>query len=385
MPLSFSEIESTVSAGRVPRVDGERVTTLLPDGYETARSVTILDGPDAGNLTVNPDNSLALVMTGSGHTGMISFRVEIVDESGRTSRETIELRVNPPSQEAGWGTGENHYMLETDANGELVIETGDIHRDVYISASRDALSIADIAAIEGIPRANITGEWLAANPEYGANPNMALDQEAGTALWRELQQNGEPNSHWLHLESGYTYDDLSPRALTPRGTEGESELHPVVITSYGSGSQPVIADEQFLSSEHFSNIVIHDLEFTERLNILSPDSTSGNVILDSLGATDGGRMNVQNATGITVRNVTFHDIHQDDPINGHTWQQGPDRISSLYVTGTEGVLIEDSVFSEVGWEDNYRTNADGRYGQAPQYVLTQCLPQRHDDGSDIPG
>lgn len=290
MPLSFSEIDNIARSGRTPEVDGERVTTILPDNYQSARSVTVLDGPSAGNLTVNPDNSLSLVMTGSDHTGPISFRVEVVNSNGTTSRETIDLRVTPPSQAAGWGTGESHYMLETDANGDLVIETGDNHRDVYISAARDALSFADIAAREGISRASVDAEWLVNNPEYGANPNMALDQEAGIALWHELHASDGPNSHWLHLERGHTYNDLSPQALTPRGLEGEDELHPVVITSYGQGTQPHIPGNQALFGETFSNIVMHDLAITNALRILGPDDASGNIILDTITATDQGQI-----------------------------------------------------------------------------------------------
>lgn len=364
MPLSFSEIDNIASSGRTPQIDGERVTTILPDNYQSARSVTILDGPNAGNLTVNPNNSLSLVMTGSDHVGPISFRVEVVNANGTISRETIDLRVTPPSQEAGWGTGENHYMLETDARGDLVIETGENHRDVFISAAQDALSIADIAAREGISRSSIDGEWLIDNPEYGANPNMALAVDAGTALWRELHRDDAPNSHWLHLERGYTYDTLETRSLTPRSMEGESELHPVVITAYGSGAQPIITDDQTLSGEFFTNIVIHDLEFRARLEIFGSNGDSGNIILDGLTATEDGRVVAQNLDSLTVSDVTFHDIHQDSPSNGSTWQQGNDRISSLYVTQTEGVLIEESVFTEVGWEDGF-TAAGGR-ANAPQ-------------------
>lgn len=346
MPLSLLNLGNS-------QISGGRVTTLLPGNYETARNVSVIDAPDEGRLTINPDNSLALVMTGSDYTGSLSFTVEITAANGSTSRQTVNLQVTEPSQEAGWGTGADHYMLETDANDDLVIETGENHREVYVSASSDALTIADIAAREGISSSAVNGEWLAAHPEYGSSPSMALAVDVGMELWQELSAEGGPSSHWLRLESGYSYDTLGSRDLMPRGIEGEDELHPVVITSYGNGEQPIITSNQYVAGETFSNIVLHDLHITEDLQILGPDEVSGNIILDTITASGQGHVAIQNVNGITARDLNFHAIAWENPVNGRTWEASPDKITGLYGADIEGMLIEDSIFTTIGWEEGY--------------------------------
>jgi hypothetical protein len=89
-------------------VSGGRVTTfdVTGDGRPIA-GVTVTDRPGHGNLTVNPDGSLALVLTTSDHPGPLSFGYEIRYADGQTSRHQVSISVAPPSQEEGWGTG-NH-------------------------------------------------------------------------------------------------------------------------------------------------------------------------------------------------------------------------------------------------------------------------------------
>ncbi|MEP0964079.1 MAG: calcium-binding protein [Roseobacter sp.] len=367
MPLSFSEIDSLNSAGQTPQVDGGRVTTLLPDNYENARSITILDAPDEGRLTVNPDNSLALVMTGSDYVGTISFQVEIVNANGQTSRETIELSVDAPSQESGWGLGSDHYMLETDADGELVLETGEDHRDVYVSRDADALSLSDIAALERISVSDVTGEWLVANSEYGANSNMALAQDAGALLWSQLAQE-DSGSHWLRLEKGYTYDGFegANSDLFPNGVGGDNPLHPSVITSYGTGEQPVISTAQVAQRDDFANIVVHDVHFTEKISLVAPDETgSENIIFDSVTFTEQGGISVIDVNSVTIREASFSNIEEETPINGIEWQASPDRDHGIYSSGATGLLIEDSTFVQIGWGDGYSADADGDDPQPP--------------------
>ncbi len=100
-------------------------------------------------------------------------------------------------------------MLEEDENGDVIVEHGDNHREVYVSGSNDALSLNDIAALEGVSVSQITQSWLASHSEYGSSPDMALDAEAGMRLWYGITGSGsEPSSHWLLFERGYEYDDL---------------------------------------------------------------------------------------------------------------------------------------------------------------------------------
>lgn len=361
MPLSLLNLGNA-------QISGARVTTLLPGNYETARNVSVIDAPDEGRLTVNPDNSLALVMTGSDYTGPLSFTVEITAANGSTSRQTVNLQVTEPSQEAGWGTGADHYMLETDANGELVIETGDNHREVYVSASADALTVADIAAREGISRSAVDGEWLAAHPEYGSNPNMALAEDAGMMLWAELTRE-QKSSHWLRFEKGYTYDNIDGDDLFPRSLQGEDPLHPVVITSYGEGDQPVIDSWQLLHRDTFSDIVMHDLHIKDGLEIIGYEGSGGggsnNVILDTITGTEQGNITIQQVDRVTVRNSNFYGIGEEEPQYGEDWGAHQDRTFAVFAQDVDGLLVEHTTFAEIGWKEGYDFNHDGSSPQAP--------------------
>lgn len=375
MPLSLLNLGNA-------QISGARVTTLLPGNYETARNVSVIDAPDEGHLTVNPDNSLALVMTGSDYRGPLSFTVEITAANGSTSRQTVNLEVTSPSQAAGWGTGADQYMLETDANDNLVVETGDNHREVYVSASADALTVADIAAREGISRSAVDGEWLAAHPEYGSNPDMALAQDAGAMLWAQLTRadlGAEPGSHWLRFEKGYSYDGFgeSHADLFPHGIQGEDELHPIVITSYGQGEQPVIEAFQRAFHDEFANIVVRDLHFTDRIELVGPDGTdSKNIIFDSLTFSEDGEISAQQMDGITLRNSTFANTGEDTPVNGNNWQPSPDRDYGVYSSNSSGVLIENNTFVHIGWGDGYDPNGDGDFPQPPS-MFTHNIYMQH--------
>ena len=105
------------------------MTVLAVETAQSIASVEITDGPAQGVVTVNPDNTLALVLSGNDFSGALSFDYKITYAGGATETRSAALTVSAPEQQAGWGQGK-HYMLETDAQGDLVIETGDNHRKV---------------------------------------------------------------------------------------------------------------------------------------------------------------------------------------------------------------------------------------------------------------
>ncbi len=361
MPIALDDLAST---GLI----GGRVATLQPDNFESAVSVRVVEAPDVGKLTVNPDNSLALVLTGSDYSGPLRFTVEVEDANGNVEQHTVTTQVSPPTQDAGWGTGSTHYMLETDDNGDLVIETGDNHREVYVSGSNDALSLADIAALENIPVSQVTGAWLAAHPSYGSSPEMALAQDAGDALWialtQETRDGPSPSSNWLRLEKGYEYD--SP-VLFPRGITGEDPLHPVVITSYGEGEKPLITgDDVFLYARPFANVVVHELHFTETVRVLGTDAGfTGNVIFDSISSSEHGEIVFQHIDSATLRNAEIHDIKGDRDYDTQDWQGHGHRTTGFFAGDVDGLLIEGSSFSGIGWDEGYQRDGNGNFGQPP--------------------
>jgi hypothetical protein len=334
----------------------------------------VLDGPSHGNLTVNPDNTLALVMSMDHQfSGNMSMSYEVSYNDGSTQVFNDNVNVRPSVQEAGWGQGDV-YQLETDAQGELIVEAGANHRDVFISESNSALSINDIAQMEGISAGQVTGAWLADHPEYGGSENMALNSEAGMRVWNEITGPGAPaSSHWLQFERGYEYDNLGSNYnddLQITGIEGESELHPVHITAYGSGSNPVI-NAGLLAGYNVGaeNVVISDLDITEGATIFH----SENIILDSVNLTNvssttGNLLGLyaEASEGVTLRNSEIADVYRDvHPTGGSSWNSGVGFSQGSYISDVDGLLIEGNTFDQNGWAPDYELNQSTGSGEGP--------------------
>ena len=341
---STTTLENSVS------VMAGRVTTLALDDTNI-QSVRILSDVDHGNITVNPDNSLALVMTKSDFTGAQSFTYEISYANGTTATYQTNLNVTPGAQEGGWGTGESHYVLATDEDGRTIVEHGENHQKLYVSGSDDALTASDIAAMEGMSVNQVTSQWLA-DSDYGKTEDLALHKSIGMDTWYSVTPGGSETSNWLLLEKGYEYE-LPGRFLVGRTAEGESELHPIYMGAYGDGDRPEITSE--VLHQDMKNVVIQDIHFTGTLNI----QLSHNIIFDNIMVSDSGSA-FQGSSGITVRNSEFIDNRRDAP-QGDDWVAGTDRSAGVYMNTTDGALWENNFFDANGWDPDWETNG----GQPP--------------------
>ncbi|WP_299968466.1 PA14 domain-containing protein [uncultured Roseobacter sp.] len=348
-PVRVEAVE--YSAGETVSVSGGRTTTLELNTAKQITSVEIVEGPAAGNATVNPDNSIAVVMTGTDHEGPLAVEYKTTYADGSTSTGTMKLDVQAPTQEAGWGMGQ-HYMLERDSDGDVVVETGDNHRKVYVSEDEKALTLSDIAAREGVAVGDIDGKWLMEHPEYGGSEDMALATDVGMTLWYELTADyQDPNSHWLLFEAGYEYTDLGK--VTGRGAMGESELHPIHITSWGEGPAPVLDNTIAISQRPSENIVISNLEVHGGMGV----KDSKNVLI-----TDTDLV----SDGLGIRSSEFVTLH-DSSISYATidFNDGSGVTQGLLGVDSTGLLLEGNVFHHNGWEDGY--NMDGTGGAPDQF------------------
>lgn len=362
--------------GSTVSVMSGRVATIDPTDTDIA-SIRIVSGLNHGNVTVNPDNSFAVVMTQSTFTGNQSFTYEVTHSDGSTSTGQIGLNVTPrPSgNDHGWGDGSNHYMLATDAAGNLVVEHGDNHQKVYVSESPNALSRADIAAIEGLSTGQITNDWLA-NSAYGRTEALALDTDAGLGLFKTITPSGSQTSNWLLFERGYSYSD---NTVIQWGSSGESELHPLYMGAWGTGARPVLTEALQGFGGSFDNFVIQGVEFHNGATILD----GSNVIFDDVVFTDE-QLNLQGGFGMTIRNSSFYDIVTDiteaGSISNGTWQSG-DFTQGTFVHNIDGLLIENSFWDHNGWEDSYRVDGSTAGGQPPQMFNHNIYIQ--DSNSDV--
>jgi len=354
--------EVPVSTVESADVIGGRVTTFAPE-LDAVTDIQILSGVEYGKLTVNPDNSLALVMTASTFSGTQSFTYEATYADGSTSTHQVDLNVLESPQDGGWGTGD-FYMLRTDANDDVLVEYGDVHRDVFITGSDDALSLEDIAALEGISVDDMGDQWwqwLAERPEYGGSEDMALTTEVGMQLWSEITV-GQETSNWLQFERGYEYDlqEANPNAvLIPQNASGESELHPLHVTAYGEGSDPLLNVETNMITQN-ANMVFSNVDINGRFRV--PDEE--NLLIDNVSFL--GAVEIEYSDAVTFRNSDIIDVAREQPTtDDDIWAGLPNRISGFYSWDTEGLLIENSLFDHNGWSEGYDYDLSTDSGQPP--------------------
>ena len=350
-----NEIILSDASGTSQSVMTGRVHKFELESDDEIAEIEITDLPEYGNVSVNPDNSIVVVLSGETATGLMSFSYDVTFADGSVESYTTDLDVTEGAQEKGWGQGE-FYMLETDENDDVIVEAGDVHRPVYVSGSDEAITKADIAALEGLEESQITTNWLIDNPEYGGSEGMALSSEVGLEVWTAITDAKiGPTSHWLLFERGYEYDDSD--RLVGRGVEGEDELHPVHITSWGDGDLPILTDRQNIYQEPSANVVFTDIQFSGGVRI----SGSENILFDDVKIT-GEEAIFRGTDGITIRNSEISDVFREESRDGDgVWESHEDRVSGLYISGGNGTLIEGNLIDHNGWEDGWEVEG----GQPP--------------------
>ncbi|WP_207103079.1 hypothetical protein [Paracoccus shandongensis] len=334
----------------------DRVAQLdIPESVtngQVINSIRILEQPETGHVSVSPESGITLVMTEAERGwNKVSFAYEVTLADKSVVRVDANIDLTPAQQGNGWGLGDG-YMLETDARGKLVLEHGENHRKVYVSEGQHALTMEDIATMEGTTVAEIGktyggwGAWLAKNPEYGATQDMALTTELGMALWNNTTA-FKTTSNWLLFERGYEYPAAA--RLVARGSNGESELHPQVIGAYGEGDDPVIGGMMNAFQNTSSHTVVTGLNLAGGAQALQ----GINMLIDnvSIGGMGG---NFQNIDGLTIRNSDIVDIIRDAPVNGaETWSPHINRAAGIYISGSEGVLLDGNLFDHNAWVEGY--------------------------------
>ncbi|WP_411958380.1 right-handed parallel beta-helix repeat-containing protein [Paracoccus homiensis] len=338
-----------------------RVTHIAPSANTAIADVTILEQASHGHVSVNPDNSIALVLS-EDHSNVdpVSFTYEVTYLDGSTETVTTAVDVTPSQQAAGWGLGE-FYMLEEDSDGTLVIEHGENHRKIHVTKGEHGLTAEDIARAEGLGAADITADWLRNHPEYGSSPDMALDSELGLELWyATTQPKAGPTSNWLLFERGYDYGDAG-RLIYP-GANGESELHPMLVGAYGEGSDPVISSLINIYQRVSNHVVIRDLD------VHGMKALDGhNILLDNMSLT-GASLNIQTVENFTFRNSDIVDIVNDEPNpQADYWHPSLNRTGGAYLAENTGVLFEGNFLDHNGWAEGYDYNLSAEYPQPPSY------------------
>ena len=290
-------------------------------------------------------------MTRSDHVGALDLRYEVSHADGTTSEHVANFDVVPGAQESGWGTGEHHYMLATDAEDRVIVETGDNHRKVYISPT--GLTAEDIAAQGGKVS------------DFGHTEDTALAPDVGFPLWYSINPWNAETSNWLLLERGGTYD---PGRLYPRGVNGESPLNPIYIGAWGEGDAPEIAARARMYQADQSNFVIQDVAFTKGMGILNSHENLlfDNIEISGRGAAIQGTGGERH-DGVTLRNSSIADVWSESPPNpdDDVWSPHQSRNTGLFASNIDGLLFEGLIFDHNGWAPDFDPKGATSGGQPP--------------------
>ncbi|WP_207101618.1 right-handed parallel beta-helix repeat-containing protein [Paracoccus shandongensis] len=356
--------DDTAGTGALPlRVDSltaeaGRVLTIETEGSAEIAGIRVLSQASHGHVSVNPDNSLSLVLSEDAkNTADTAFRYEITYGDGQVQEVEAKVDVTAGQQQNGWGLGQV-YMLAEDARGELVVEHGENHRKVHLTEGAHGLTATEIARIEGVKAQDITVDWLIKHPQYGATPDKALDTELGMKLWDKIT-GWTTNSNWLLFERGYQYDGTT--RLITRGTNGESPLNPVFIGAYGEGTDPKITNAVQLYQEDSKHVVLQGVDITSAMVL-----QGGNLLFDRITVSGEGGLNIQNAAGFTLLDSDITDVTRKSPVSADAiWQPHINRMAGAYIANSDGVLLKDNLFDHNGWGEGYDPNLSSKAPQPP--------------------
>jgi hypothetical protein len=368
LPLG-NKMAADLGSGKVISVYGGRVTRLVPTAPDIAE-VRILEHPDHGHASVNPDNTITLVLTRTEHAGALSFRYEVTTPDGQTAQHEAMLEVVPSPQESAWGTGENFYMLPVDASDRVIVEHGENHRKVYVSGY--GLTAADIAASNwGVSESDVTARWLQDNPAYGASEEMALHSALGIKLWESINGWRYRRSNWLLLERGHDYP-FGNRAndygrLFVREMQGESPLHPILIEAWGTGEAPRITGHPKFWQKPSRHVVVRDLDFRSGFGTLGVHE---NFLFENVSSDSQINVQGQPTRGVTFRNSIIKDSYRTDPGSNNVtedgkWTAHTSRSAGLFISGTEGLLFDGVIFDHNGWAPDFAPDGSIDGGQPP--------------------
>ncbi|MFD2816984.1 hypothetical protein ACFSYD_25210 [Paracoccus aerius] len=310
-------------------------------------SIKILSQTSHGHVSVSPDKTLSLVLSENPDNQTdTAFSYEITYQNGKTQQVQAKVDVMAGQEPEGWGKGD-FYMLETGADGRVVVEHGDHHRKIHVTKGEHGLTAAEIAKTEGIAISKVTGKWLLDHPEYGATPDKALDAKIGMELWYASTGRGvSPNSNWLLFERGYDYGDVGQ--VVNRGASGESALNPLYIGAYGRGDDPLIRGKINIFQDQVSHVVIQNIDTTHVSALLGE-----NLLFDNISVTLNG-MAVQNVKNFSLVNSDIIDVARLNPINGgKVWDAGANKVAGVYVADSDGVFLASTFFDHNGWADGY--------------------------------
>lgn len=353
-----------------------------PDPQEPVQTLSVRAGevnvlpvpivnPSKGSVSPRPDGGSNLDLRG------LIFADTLTAELA--TGEPVSINVAEQHARDGWGDAD-HYMLETNASGDLIIEPGRQHYKIWVTQSAAVYDATKIATEVGggMTESQVTGAWLRDNTVYGRSEAKAITGALAKSLMSAIPRTEKVfPSVWIYMERGFDWSSFGIDAEI----HGESPLHPHLLLAWGAGSQPedvmIGAGKQYIAS----NIVAIGVEPSfgrDHANFLVADVTIDHRRKKYALVEDG-----QNSVGTTFYRATIHHASGYGPtelVNGVLyWHDSDDRSSGTYLSKQKGILIEKCIFWKNGYEDGFAQDRIGTAGAPPSalnhnvYLSQFCL------------
>lgn len=291
----------------------------------------------------------------------------------------VKVNVIPRRQQRGHAKAIN-YMLPIDkATGFIKFEKGRFGHKYYMTkrprtdlSGKGGYTKQQIADELGVNVTSITDNWIRDNGIYGKSENKPLEFVTGCTLWNNLVRARNIHAHafqsnWFLAEAGYDYWDFKwPNGgnFLPDSASGESPFHPLLITSYGEGSRPLLwhrGENNYQNGESATWLCYQNVD-TNYVSTISGFAAIYSHV-GSLGSdvSEGG-FYLQGNVGKTLYRVNGYDSHplpetalkkKPDAYAANDWGVGGAIHTVGVYTGLPDVLIMESHFDISGFDLGY--------------------------------
>lgn len=334
------------------------------------------DGGSYINLTALPPGNTVTEITGETPGG-----------------QTVTIDVIPRRMLKGFSDG-RHWMLPIDrATGMIKFEVGRKGRKYFVTkrprndaSGKGGWTKTEIAAQDGVSLATVTNNYIRDSAKWGRSADFPLEMNTGFEVWAAVTPTVSSasnffNSSHLVLERGYDYRDGvwgSSRHFVSRATSGESPLHPLLLTSYGTGPDPIFQPSEGAMNYQTGQrggmtwIAFQDVSIPKFNCNGSMDTIFSHINLTTGGCYPGSNGHT------TLYRVGIWDAAYPVPDRQY-WPSNnsptgtPPHVVGTYLSEALSLLVIDCLYDKNGWMEGYSETSNETIYPYPPTALAHNL------------